>query len=98
MAKSRIKELMALCAKELDKGCNPLNEQFLQDNDVTADECFTLSEQMSALINFCLSMPQDEYAEAVVVGAMHGMGESQLAKQMLNSLRLKRAADKLKDL
>lgn len=98
MAKHRIKELLALCAKELENGCNPLHEEFLVKNDVTADECFTLSEQMSALINYCLSMPQDEYAEAVVVGAMHGMGEAQLAKQMQNSLRLKRAADKMKGL
>lgn len=95
MAKNRIKELLALCAKDLENGCSPLHHDFLVKHDVTSDECYTLSQQMSALINYGLMLDAGEFAEAVVVGAMHGMGETEMAKAMQNSLRLKRAAEKL---
>ena len=43
----RSSELLKLAVEALDDGRDPFSDAFLVENDVSANECFTLSEQLA---------------------------------------------------
>ena len=46
----RMDQLLDKAATALDDGIDPLNSQWLADNDVTFDECMTLAESIALSI------------------------------------------------
>lgn len=59
---NRIHELLLKCAENLENGCDPLHSEFLMENNITADECFILAEQMAVAIkSFCYSSAGEKH-------------------------------------
>jgi hypothetical protein len=56
---SRQDELLWHAAKALEDMRNPLDTYFLQEHDVTADECFDLANQMELAIKMFLILKSD---------------------------------------
>ena len=85
----RLKELMLQCAQNLEDGCNPLNSDFLCDNKVTADECFTLAEQMAVAIKaYCNSSPEEK--TIAIMRSMLGDGVTEeMIKYTESQMKLK---------
>jgi hypothetical protein len=54
-----MKQLLLKCAENLDNGCDPMHHTFLVENNVSADECFALSQQMAVAIRGYAQAPLD---------------------------------------
>ena len=63
---SRIKELLLKCADNLDKQCDPLNDQFCKENEITHEELADLSTQMAAYIRGVARSPKELQAKVLV--------------------------------
>ncbi len=59
MTDGRSTELLKLAAQALDEGMNPFSDWFLQEHNVTSDECMTLTDQVSLAINILVVMSGD---------------------------------------
>lgn len=67
---TRRTELLEKCADNLQRGCDPLNHQFLVDNKVTSDECYSLAQQMAIAIKAYVRAPSEDYG-VIVIRATH---------------------------
>jgi hypothetical protein len=68
----RRNKLLYDAAQALEKGSDPFNHEWLVANQVTADECFGLSEQMSLIIKGFLGSSKDDQVKILAVGAVYG--------------------------
>lgn len=94
MSKDRIDDLLAKAAESLENGADPFNHEFLVTNEVTADECFTLSEKMAIIIKGFLGSDMDDQVMILGTGAV--MGEAGLdVKAFRASLRLSQATRRM---
>lgn len=94
MSKDRIDDLLMKAAESLENGADPFNHEFLVKNEVTADECFTLSEKMALIIKGFLGSDMDD--QVLILGTGAVMGESGIdVKAFRNSLKLSQAAKRL---
>ena len=72
MSKDRIDDLLAKAAESLANGADPFNHEFLVSNEVTADECFTLSEKMAIILKGFLGSDMDDQMMILGTGAVFG--------------------------
>ena len=96
MSKDRIDDLLMKAAESLTNGADPFNHEFLVKNEVTADECFTLSEKMALIIKGFLGSDMDD--QVLILGTGAVMGEGIDVKAFRNSLKLSQAAKRLQRL
>lgn len=90
MISERSKELLRKAAEALEKGMSPFEHWFLSKNEVTLDECMTMSERIATIIKWFLAQPKKVRAEVL----LHDLGP--LAKGMaahLGYLEALQAAD-----
>ena len=92
--KARIDALLAKAAEALANGADPFNHEFLVTNKVTADECFTLSEQMALIVQGYLGSPKDEQQLLLLTGASMEMGPDMVAA-VRSSFKLSATAKKV---
>lgn len=67
---SRIKTLLLKCAANLENGCEPLHHEFLVENQISSDECFTLSEQMAVAIKGYARLSHEKAALVVLAATI----------------------------
>lgn len=65
-------ELLEKAAKAFEEGQNPFASDWLTENNVTSDECFTLSEQISVLIKGYLASKPEDQMLLIALGAVYG--------------------------
>jgi hypothetical protein len=52
----RLDQLLEMAGQNSLRGCDPLNQQFLVENNVTSDECFKLSKMIgNAIVGYARS-------------------------------------------
>lgn len=64
--KGRTRDLLAKAAKSLDKLEDPFDGSWLIKNNVTADECITLSTAIAIAIRFYLKTPVADHLESAL--------------------------------
>jgi hypothetical protein len=94
MSKDRIDALLGKAAESLENGADPFNHEFLVTNEVTADECFTLSEKMAIIIKGYLGSDMDDQVLILGTGACYGEPGIDV-EQFRRSLKLSQAARRL---
>jgi hypothetical protein len=65
---TRRTQLLMAAAAALDDGQDPLTLPFLSEHDVTADECYSLAEQLAIgarIVAYGLENPRSEEGQAV---------------------------------
>ncbi len=77
MIGERMEELLGKAADAFEKGMNPFDHWFLSENEVTADECMVMSEQIAALIKWFVNQPRKTQTEIL----LHDLGP--LAKEIV---------------
>ncbi len=97
MAKNRVRELLLKAAEAMEDGRDPFSGDFLSANNVTLDECYTLSEQLATITRGWLAMPEDEQIEHVAIGALHKEAP-EIIPSFRNQLKMKRTLKELKKL
>lgn len=93
----RHNELLLMMAKAFETGADPFSHGFLVQNNVTADECFKLSDQIGTIIKGFLGSGQDERVLLLAIGAVYGEeGWEKIVENFKNSLKMGSALKKLK--
>ncbi len=93
--KDRMDGLLKKAATALENGVDPFNHEFLVENEVTADECFTLSEKMAIIIKGFLGADRDDQIMLLSVGAVYDEGPD-MVKVFRSSLKVNQATKRLK--
>lgn len=63
-------ELLRRAADALDESEDPFAGSFLRTNDVTADECMTLAEQLALgarIVAYAIEHPRSTHAQAMML-------------------------------
>ena len=76
MTKGRAEELLREAAKCFEDDCSPFEHSWLSKHKVTADECSSLSFQISAIINGYLAAPPETRKLLLVAYAMNAVKEA----------------------
>ncbi len=72
---SRDRQLLELAAEAMEDGRDPFDLSFLSANEVTADECYTMGEQIALAVRMMLVAPKELAATLVVGVALGKLGE-----------------------
>lgn len=68
----RANKLLLDAAKALANGADPFNHDWLVENNVTLDECMSLSERMAIILKGFLGSDKDEQMNLLAIGAVYG--------------------------
>jgi hypothetical protein len=70
----RINALLAKAAQAFIDGNDPFSSGWLSENDVTLDECMSLSNQIGAIIKGYAASPRETQMKILVAHALDGSG------------------------
>lgn len=93
----RSNKLLLDAAKALEKGGDPFSHDWLVENEVTLDECMSLSERMAIILKGFLGSDKDEQLNLLAVGAVYGEEGIDIG-MFKSSIKLAAATRKLKAL
>lgn len=68
----RNRDLLLRAAAALEKGNDPFTREWLSENSVTLDECFSLSETIAVIIKGSLALRPEERLKLLALGAVYG--------------------------
>lgn len=95
----RINELLLAAADALDDGRDPFSTEWLSTNNVTADECFALSESMAVAVRNYARLAPVGKLEAIIRSECKDDGEREaMLSGLRTSVKHREVMDKLKAL
>ena len=93
----RGKELLTEAAAALNDQRDPFSLDWLAENNVTADECFDLSQNIATLLYGYLGAPADVKQQIMLIGACTASGmPPEIIEGARNHLRLGQLTKELK--
>lgn len=69
---SRPNDLLLKAAEALEKGTDPFSHGWLSENEVTLDECFSLSERIAVILKGHLASRPEDQMKQIALGAVYG--------------------------
>lgn len=94
---NRLPALLKKAADAFENGQDPFCGAWLSENEVTSDECFKLSDQISSIIRGYLAMKPVDQMEHLAIGVLYKEAPD-IIEGFKNQLKLKRTLEEMKKL
>lgn len=91
MISERMKELLILASKCFEEGFSPFQTDWLSENQVTFDECMTLSEMVGFIIRGVAMSDEITQTQVMMTGISDGKISTEVARESINHVKTLKA-------